>query len=67
MKTPIGGVNSPIMSLDFVYPGLGSEQIDYLRAWDLQREMHAEVAAGTRPGTVILLEHSPVYTAGKRT
>jgi lipoyl(octanoyl) transferase len=55
------------MSLDFVYPGLGSEQIDYLQAWDLQRELHAEVAAGTRPGTVILLEHPPVYTAGKRT
>jgi lipoyl(octanoyl) transferase len=25
------------------------------------------VSAGTRPDTVILLEHSPVYTAGKRT
>ncbi len=41
--------------------------VDYLQAWDLQREIHAEVAAGTRPATVILLEHAPVYTAGKRT
>jgi lipoyl(octanoyl) transferase len=55
------------MTLDFLYPGLGSEQIDYVAAWDLQRAVHAEVAAGTRPGTVILLEHPPVYTAGKRT
>jgi lipoyl(octanoyl) transferase len=41
--------------------------VDYQKAWDLQREIHAEVAAGTRPATVILLEHAPVYTAGKRT
>jgi len=41
--------------------------IDYLAAWDLQREVHAEVVAGTRPGTVLLLEHPPVFTAGKRT
>jgi lipoyl(octanoyl) transferase len=55
------------MSLEFVYPGLGSEQIDYQQAWDLQRVIHAEVASGAQPDTVILLEHPPVYTAGKRT
>ncbi len=55
------------MSLEFVYPGLGSEQIDYQQAWDLQRAVHAEVANGSQPDTVILLEHPPVYTAGKRT
>ncbi|MET1007082.1 MAG: lipoyl(octanoyl) transferase LipB [Propionibacteriaceae bacterium] len=55
------------MPLDFVYPGLGSEQIDYQQAWDLQRAIHAEVASGAQPDTVILLEHPPVYTAGKRT
>ena len=44
-----------------------SALVDYQQAWDLQREIHAEVAAGTRPATVILLEHAPVYTAGKRT
>lgn len=32
-----------------------------------QRKIHAEVAAGTRPNTLILLEHPPVYTAGRRT
>ncbi len=42
-------------------------QVDYNRAWDIQRSIHAEVVAGTRPNTVLLLEHSPVYTAGKRT
>lgn len=43
------------------------EQIDYLEAWDLQREIHAEVVAGTRPATAIFLQHPPTYTAGRRT
>ncbi len=55
------------MSLEFLYPGLGSEQIDYQQAWKTQRLIHAEVAAGDRPDTVLLLEHASVYTAGKRT
>jgi lipoyl(octanoyl) transferase len=41
--------------------------IDYQWAWDEQRRIHAEVADGRRPGTVLLLEHSDVYTAGRRT
>jgi lipoyl(octanoyl) transferase len=41
--------------------------VEYLEAWDLQREVHARVAAGEQPPTVLLLEHSPVFTAGKRT
>jgi lipoyl(octanoyl) transferase len=55
------------MELVFRDLGLGSEYIDYLAAWDLQRAVHAEVSEGTRPDTVLLLEHSSVYTAGKRT
>ena len=43
------------------------EPIPYLEAWDLQREVAAEVAAGTRPDTVLLLEHAPVITLGRRT
>jgi lipoyl(octanoyl) transferase len=41
--------------------------VPYLEAWDEQRRLHAAVAAGTEPATVLLLEHEPVYTAGKRT
>jgi lipoyl(octanoyl) transferase len=41
--------------------------LDYRTAWELQREMHEQVAAGTAPDTVLLLEHPAVYTAGKRT
>jgi lipoyl(octanoyl) transferase len=39
----------------------------YLEAWGLQRAIAAEVQAGTRPDTVILLEHPPVVTLGRRT
>jgi lipoyl(octanoyl) transferase len=44
-----------------------SRLVDYDEAWDLQRAVHAEVVAGSRPDTLILVEHASVYTAGKRT
>src|SRR5690348_11347982 len=40
--------------------------VDYREAWELQREVHAQVVAGGTP-TVLLLEHPPVFTCGKRT
>jgi lipoyl(octanoyl) transferase len=40
--------------------------LDYLAAWDLQRATAAARVAGG-PDTLLLLEHLPVYTAGKRT
>jgi len=46
---------------------LGTRELPYLEAWDLQRAIHAEVVAGQRPATVLLLEHEHVYTAGTRT
>ena len=40
--------------------------VDYQTAWDLQRELaDARVAGG--PDTLLLLQHPPVYTAGRRT
>lgn len=47
-------------------PGFGDAAVDYAEAWELQREVHAGVVAGG-PGTLLLLEHPPVFTAGKRT
>jgi lipoyl(octanoyl) transferase len=41
--------------------------VPYDEAWQRQREIHAAVVAGTAPDTAVLLEHPPVYTAGKRT
>lgn len=41
--------------------------VPYEQAWARQREIHADVVAGSAPNSVLLLEHPPVYTAGKRT
>ena len=41
--------------------------VEYREAWDRQRSQHAARVAGDAPDTVFLLEHPPVYTAGKRT
>jgi lipoyl(octanoyl) transferase len=41
--------------------------VPYLDAWDLQRSVAADVAAGAEPDTVLLLEHPPVITLGRRT
>jgi lipoyl(octanoyl) transferase len=41
--------------------------VDYEEAWTRQREIHAQVVEGSAPDTLLLLEHPPVYTAGKRT
>jgi lipoyl(octanoyl) transferase len=40
--------------------------VDYDDAWRLQQDVHAEVVAGG-DDVALLLEHPPVYTAGKRT
>jgi lipoyl(octanoyl) transferase len=40
--------------------------VDYVTAWEQQRRLHEQVAEG-RTGTVLLLQHPSVYTAGKRT
>lgn len=50
-----------------VHLGFAPDFVDYEQAWERQREVHAEVVAGTAPDTVLLLEHAAVYTAGKRT
>ena len=51
----------------FTVTRLGSDPWEYRAAWDLQRRIHDEVAAGESPDTLILLEHEAVYTAGRRT
>jgi lipoyl(octanoyl) transferase len=55
------------VSPDFRIAGIGPDAVEYVAAWDLQREVHAAVAAGDSRDTVLLLEHPPVFTAGKRT
>lgn len=53
--------------MDFVELGLGSALREYEPTWAHQREVHAAVADGAAPATVLLVEHRSVYTAGRRT
>lgn len=53
--------------MDFVHVGFAPHFVDYEQAWELQRQTHAKVVSGESPDTVLLMEHAPVYTAGKRT
>jgi lipoyl(octanoyl) transferase len=41
--------------------------IDYLRAWELQKEIQEKVINDTEPNTLLILQHPSVYTAGRRT
>ena len=41
--------------------------VEYRTAWDIQREHAAARRDGTGPDVLMLLEHPPVFTAGKRT
>ncbi|MBB4930794.1 lipoyl(octanoyl) transferase [Lipingzhangella halophila] len=46
---------------------LGDSPVPYQQGWDLQKRLHQGRVAGRVPDTVLLLQHEPVYTAGKRT
>lgn len=41
-------------------------RIGYRPAWDLQRALVERVRAGTAPSTLLLLEHEPVFSMGRR-
>lgn len=41
--------------------------IDYEQALTIQRKVHQEVVEELSPSTLILLQHPPVFTAGRRT
>lgn len=46
--------------------GFAGAPADYFDCWDRQRQLHSDVATGSPP-TTMLVQHAPVYTAGKRT
>ena len=43
------------------------EPVTYSAAWTLQQQFHAERLSDSRTDTLMLLEHLPVYTAGRGT
>jgi lipoyl(octanoyl) transferase len=59
-------VSSPIRSQPTAIDVRQLGTVEYRTAWQLQRDLaDARVAGG--PDTLLLLEHPPVYTAGRRT
>ena len=60
-------LTSDTATLLVVRRGFGSDAVPYDVAWDEQRSLHEAVVAGKASDTVLLLEHPPVYTAGRRT
>lgn len=62
----VGGVSGSIRASAGAIDVRELGTIDYTAAWQLQRDLvDARVAGG--PDTLLLLEHPPVYTAGRRT
>ena len=55
------------MALQFERLGFAPGFVDYRSCLHLQQSVHRQVVAGERGNTVLLLEHDPVYTAGRRT
>jgi lipoyl(octanoyl) transferase len=55
------------MTLVLSRVGLAPDYVDYDHGLELQRALHTRVVDGSAPSTVLLLEHTAVYTAGRRT
>ncbi len=55
------------MALHFERMGFDPNFVDYRSCLQLQQEVHDQIVAGERGNTVMLLEHNPVFTAGRRT
>ena len=69
MATRRGSAETAAGTLGRVPPGylLSLGETPYLEAWDAQRTLAAAVTAGALPDTIVLLEHPPVVTVGRRT
>jgi len=52
------------MAEEFIVRDLG--RLDYQAAWEVQHNAHAAVAEGRLPPTLLLVEHPPVITFGKK-
>ena len=74
MTTPIA-LHTPIVADQSNMPGFHtptellwfSSPVRYADAWNLQMRLHHERVINSRPDTILILEHQPVYTVGRRT
>jgi lipoyl(octanoyl) transferase len=60
-------VSRTIEAARLVQPGFSPHPVRYGDGLRLQLDIHADVVAGRSPNTLVLLEHEPVFTAGRRT
>lgn len=63
-------VTSPRLNSLRIHAGavrIFSEPVPYLIAWEIQSRLHEERLLDLQPDTVLILEHPPVYTFGRRT
>jgi lipoyl(octanoyl) transferase len=51
---------------ELIIQNWGSD-VEYLSAWDKQRELHHKIVTENHPDVAVLLEHQNVYTAGRST
>ena len=61
---------SPHLSSPRIHEGavrIFPEPVPYLIAWNIQSRLHEERLLDLQPDTVLILEHRPVYTLGRRT
>jgi lipoyl(octanoyl) transferase len=66
-ETRSPGTPGASRELVFARAGFGPDAVPYEQAWELQRLLHERRVSGSIPDCCLLLEHPPVYTAGKRT
>jgi len=55
-----------IARMRYIRAGFDGKLVDYRQAWEQQRQIHAAVSSGGE-STTLLVQHEPVYTAGRRT
>jgi lipoyl(octanoyl) transferase len=67
ITTVLGERSTQAGNLVFIHAGFGERAVPYEEAWELQRRLHERRVADEIPDVCLLLEHPPVYTAGKRT
>ena len=51
---------------ELIIQNWGSD-VEYLSAWEKQRELHHKIVTENHPDVAVLLEHQNVYTAGRST
>ncbi|MFT3877213.1 MAG: lipoyl(octanoyl) transferase LipB [Propioniciclava sp.] len=62
-RTQRHGLSFDYLGFDGSVMGLS----DYQQTWAVQRAVHADVASGQVGPQVLFVQHTPVYTAGRRT